>query len=172
MGFGGNTCSPVNLQLFERPYVLLKFFVKSRVLSLFFVLALVYSSPSSGKTDKVSELPPVSPTTSEGKQIAEKIRELFPDAPYMVYVANCESSGLVHRENGQLIQNRDGSTAKGVFQVLMRVHEPEMKKMGLNPNRTDQYLAYVRHLYDERGLSPWAASSHCWKKHYRLIKRG
>jgi hypothetical protein len=48
--------------------------------------------------------------------------------------------------------------------VLMRVHQPQMRKMGLNPERTDHYLAYVRYLYDQQGLTPWQASKHCWNK--------
>lgn len=172
MGFRDKFYSPVNQKSFERSYVLLKFFVKSRVLSLFFVLALVYSSPSSGGTDKVPELPVVAPTTNEGKQMAEKIRQWFPDAPYMKYVANCESTGLIHSENGQLFRSRVDGLDEGVFQVRMPVHRTEMRKMGLNPNNLDHYFKYVRHLYDTFGLRPWASSRHCWEKPYRLIKRG
>ena len=138
-------------------------------LLLYALCGLAYTS--SVKADKVSDAP-LPNLTREGQAMAQKINLVFADAPYMLYVANCESRGLVHRENGQLIQNREGSSAQGVFQVLMRLHEPEMRKMGLSPSRTDHYLAYVRHLYDEYGTSPWAASAHCWKKHYYKAKRG
>jgi uncharacterized protein YfbU (UPF0304 family) len=46
----------------------------------------------------------------------------------------------------------------------MRVHGPEMKKMGLDPNNDDDYMEYVRHLVDEQGLAPWAESKSCWKR--------
>lgn len=147
------------------------FFRKYRVFILLLSLWLGLYSLRPAKAEQVSEVPTPN-LTEEGRAMAQKINLVFADAPYMIYVANCESSGLVHRENGQLIKNKAGSSAEGVFQVLMRLHAPQMRKMGLNPNRTDHYLTYVRHLYDEYGLSPWAASAHCWKKHYRQVKRG
>jgi hypothetical protein len=102
-------------------------------------------------------------SSSEPTAIIRTIRDVFPDEPRMVAVARCES-GLVHRENGRLIRNRDGSSAEGVFQVLMRVHLPQMRKMALNPDRLDHYLAYVRYLYDQQGLTPWRSSRPCWGK--------
>lgn len=147
------------------------FFRKYRVFFLLFSLWLGLSSLRPAKAEQVSEVPTPN-LTEEGRVMAQKINLVFADAPYMIYVANCESSGLVHRENGQLIKNKTGTSAEGVFQVLMRLHAPQMRKMGLNPNRTDHYLSYVRHLYDVYGLSPWASSRHCWEKPYRQAKRG
>lgn len=101
---------------------------------------------------------------TSGVSVVAMIVEHFPDkAKTMKAIAKCES-GLVHRENGQLLPNRKGSTARGAFQVLMRVHGPEMKKMGLDPNNDDDYMTYVRHLVDEQGLAPWAESRGCWKR--------
>ncbi|MCU0677981.1 MAG: hypothetical protein MUF19_00130 [Candidatus Pacebacteria bacterium] len=101
---------------------------------------------------------------TSGASVVAMITEHFPDkAKTMKAIAKCES-GLVHRENGRLLPNRKGSTARGAFQVLMRVHGPEMKKMGLDPNNDDDYMEYVRHLVDEQGLAPWAESKSCWKR--------
>jgi hypothetical protein len=104
--------------------------------------------------------------------MAQKIKRVFSDAPYMLDVANCESTGLIHREKGSLIKNRQGSSAQGVFQVLMSRHRAEMQKMGLDPNNTEDYLEYVRHLYDTFGLKPWAESKKCWQKQIRPQRRG
>ena len=103
--------------------------------------------------------------------IAEKINMWFPDAPYMVYVANCESTGLIHLENGQLKQGEDG-TDKGVFQVHMPAHRAEMQKMALDPNNIDHYFSYVRILYHKYGLRPWRSSQKCWSKYHRPQPRG
>jgi len=151
---------------------LFEIFLKNRVLSLFFVLACAYAGPSSGKTDEVSEQPTVRLTTSEGRQIAEKIRQEFPDAPIMVHVANCESTGLIHKENGQLIRSRIDGLGEGVFQVQMPVHRKRMSKMGLNPNNLDHYFTFVRQLYNESGLKPWKSSRPCWSKYHRPQPRG
>jgi hypothetical protein len=108
--------------------------------------------------------------SSHGQHMYRRIRRLFPDAPYMVYVANCESTGLVHRStDGRLRPNLEGGSARGVFQVLMRVHRAEFERRGLNPNRDDDYFQYVRFLYDTYGLKPWAASRSCWEPHYRRL---
>ncbi len=112
--------------------------------------------------EKIPEVS-VSWRSPEHSDLIHKIRAVFADVPLMMHVAKCES-GLVHRENGELIQARDGSSSRGVFQVLMRIHGPQMQKMGLNPERTDHYLTYVRYLYDKQGLKPWQGSRHCWEK--------
>jgi hypothetical protein len=119
-------------------------------------------------------LAPANPTiaseslTAEAQRnhISRLIAEYFPDDYWtMKAVANCESTGLVHRlSDGSLIPNLEGSTARGVFQVLMSVHAEAMENMGLNPNDDRDYMTYVRHLYDEFGLRPWKASQHCWQE--------
>jgi len=101
---------------------------------------------------------------TEGKSVEKLIAEHFPDNfKTMRAIATCES-GLVHRENGKLLPNKEGSSARGSFQVLMSLHGPEMKKMGLDPNNDDDYMTYVRHLKENFGLSPWAESKSCWKR--------
>lgn len=100
---------------------------------------------------------------TEGKSVEILIAEHFPDNyKTMRAIATCES-GLVHRKNGKLLPNAEGGSARGSFQLLMRIHGPEMKRLGLDPNNDDDYMTYVRHLKDEYGLSPWAESKKCWK---------
>lgn len=101
---------------------------------------------------------------TEGKSVEKLIAEYFPDKyTTMRAIATCES-GLVHRKNGKLLPNKGGSTARGAFQVLMRIHGPEMKRMGLDPNNDDDYMTYVRYLEESQGLNPWAESKGCWKR--------
>ena len=140
--------------------LVLKFF--STVRGFFLISCLLLFSVSNTLAEKIPEVSS-SWRSAEYQDVTQQIRTVFADAPLMVRVAKCES-GLVHLKNGEMIRNRDGSSARGVFQVLMRVHQPQMQKMGLNPERTDHYLAYVRYLYDQYGLAPWQASRHCWNK--------
>ncbi len=108
--------------------------------------------------------------SAAGMQMYRVITRVFPDAPYMVYVANCESTGLFHwDDSGNLLPNTEGSNARGVFQVMMSVHEETMRQRNLNPRRLDDYMTYVRQLYDEQGVRPWKASRHCWGEHYRRL---
>ncbi len=94
----------------------------------------------------------------------ELIAEYFPEnARLMRAIARCES-GLVHRdESGNLLRNNEGSTAQGLFQVLMSVHRGEMRRMGLDPDNDDDYMTYVQHLYETQGTSPWNESRRCWR---------
>lgn len=105
--------------------------------------------------------------TSDNQQdyARELIAEYFPDeARLMRAIARCES-GLVHRDaSGELLPNAEGSTARGLFQVLMSVHYDEMRRMGLDPNNDDDYMTYVRHLYETQGTAPWRPSRSCWRQ--------
>lgn len=134
----------------------------SKIRGFFLFSCLMLFSLSHAQAEKIPEVPGVK-LSPEKLDLARQIRALFPDAPIMVRVAMCES-GLIHRKDGELIRNQEGSSAKGTFQVLMRVHAPQMYKMGLNPERTDDYLAYVRFLFDRYGFTPWQSSQHCWNR--------
>ena len=129
-----------------------------------FSLACIASAAQAG-TQTVTKLAGLN-LSAQGKYIASKIQQVFPDAPIMLYVANCESTGLIHREpDGSLLPNSGGGTAKGVFQVLMRVHEKEFRRLGLDPNNDADYFKYVRILYDQGKTGPWQESKRCWRNH-------
>ena len=107
----------------------------------------------------------------QGKIILSWLRKTYPDAPYMLYVAKCESDALIHWKNTntrELIK-RPGGSDSGVLQVN-GVHKEDLKKMGLNLNKIEDYFAFVRYLYDKRGVQPWYMSKHCWGEHYQRIK--
>jgi hypothetical protein len=150
----------LNLYHLKGSFILKLFFYQIRGFFLFSCLTLFLVNQA--QAEKIPEVTGFE-RSPERSDLARQIKAVFADAPLMVQVAKCES-GLVHRENGVLFQNSDGSSARGVFQVLMRVHKTQMHKMGLNPEHIDQYLTYVRHLYDQQGLKPWQASKHCWKE--------
>ncbi len=117
-------------------------------------------SLSHAQAEKIPEVPGVK-LSPEKLDKARQIRALFPDAPIMVRVAMCES-GLVHMENGDLKRGYADGLDVGVFQVRLPAHGQEMRRRGLSPYRLDEYLAYVRHLFDTQGLKPWKSSRKCW----------
>ncbi len=105
--------------------------------------------------------------TSHGRTMAEWIKTTYPDAPYMLHVANCESVGLIHIKNGQLLR-RSGGSDSGVLQINA-VHKAKIAEMGLDLNKRRDYFVYARHLYDQKGVQPWYMSKRCWEPHYNRI---
>lgn len=127
------------------------------------LLSLAIASAAQADTQTVTNLPRAN--LADSTTIKQTIIAYFPDAPIMVAVSRCESE-LRHRTpSGELLPNNEGGSAKGAFQVLMRIHAPEMRKMGLDPNNDRDYMVYVKHLYDTFGLRPWKPSRHCWGQH-------
>jgi hypothetical protein len=127
------------------------------------LICLLFSPQVHADSQKITEVAGVS-LSPQGQQVAKIIKQVFYDAPQMIYVANCESTGLIHRENEKLIISRADGIGAGVFQLQMTVHKQDMEKKGLNPNIFSEYLEFVRHLYDKNGMRPWASSKKCWKK--------
>ncbi len=105
--------------------------------------------------------------TSHGKTMAEWLKTTYPEAPYMLHVANCESEGLIHKKRGRLLK-RIGGSDKGVLQVNA-VHNAEIASLKLNLNKDRDYFFFTRLLYDRKGTKDWYMSQHCWEPHYNRI---
>lgn len=84
-----------------------------------------------------------------------KMREYFPEhaAEAMIAVAECESTGLLHwLPDGSLRpHSTHSSSARGVLQILIDLHGPDIERMGLDMNDIDDYMVFARHLYDTQG---------------------
>jgi len=95
------------------------------------------------------------------QRIEQEINKVFPDAPIMVAVANCEGV-----RKGVLVSDAYNSKTgdSGVLQVNEYFHKKRYEKMGLDMMKVRDNLAYGRILYDERGLTPWSSSKSCWGK--------
>ena len=97
--------------------------------------------------------------------IKMKLREYFPKHyRTMLAIASCESTGLQHwNPDGSLVKN-PGSSAEGFMQVLLKLHRPEIKAMGLDMQDLDDYLKFVYWLYARppSRFSDWTPSKHCW----------
>ena len=103
----------------------------------------------------------------------QKIHEYFPDervAQIMIAIASCESTGpgsdqIVQWEpDGKLLHNRDGGQARGAFQVMMFTHADEMKRLGLHIGNIDDYMTFVKILYQQGRFAPWESSRDCWQQ--------
>ncbi len=102
-------------------------------------------------------------------QMAHEVKKHFFNSPVMVHVAFCESS-LVHERNGELLK-RVGGSDRGLFQIN-GVHDPDIKRMGLDLNKKNDYIVYTRHLLEKEGVKPWYMSKPtCWGQHHDRIDR-
>lgn len=112
-------------------------------------------------------------TSNQSNLMIKWLKRTFPEAPYMIYIANCESTGLVHRtKTGGLLPNASGSSDRGVLQIHMITHGTEIRKRGLNIEKNQDYFTFARTLFDQSGINPWNSSRHCWEEHYqRIISR-
>jgi len=101
--------------------------------------------------------------------IQETIVAYFPEAyPTMLAIAYCETRArpFVHWEpDGSLRPNLGGnSSAAGALQVLLYLHRDAIAAQELDMRDIDDYMQFVRYLYDTGGypFSPWEESRHCW----------
>ena len=106
--------------------------------------------PVYGKTSQTVEL--------DKEYIKERIRQVFPEEPVMVYVAACESGF-------DPLADREGRNVDvGLFQIN-QVHLPRVRALGLDRRDLEDNLTFARMLYDESGLQPWFMSEHCWSRY-------
>lgn len=122
--------------------------------------------PTTAATQVVENMP-TDPKAQEAVVNSMIARYFSPDEQSLMRkIAECES-GREHVEpdgpyKGTLLRNDKGGSARGSFQVLMRVHRKEMFKKGLDPNDPDEYMQYVHYLKRTFGTRPWNPSKHCW----------
>jgi hypothetical protein len=95
--------------------------------------------------------------------VEEYVREYFADEPILIEIARCESQFRQFGANGKVLKNPN-STAMGVMQIMASIHTKPADNLGLDILTIDGNLEYARHLYEEQGVKPWAASGACWKK--------
>lgn len=126
------------------------------------ITLLVFSASADEPNVETSDKNP----TAQAELVQEKIKEHFPQKhPVMLAIANCESTGYIHWENGELRPNSEGkSSAAGVFQVLLNLHAEEIRRLGLDMNNIDDYMTFVKYLQKSQGYGAWKASKHCWGK--------
>lgn len=95
-------------------------------------------------------------------EVEQAVRLYYHDVPELIEVARCESTFNHWDEYGNVLMNKQGSSATGVMQLMASYHAPEAKKLGLDIRDFYGNLAYAKHLYQRKGLQPWTASKKCW----------
>lgn len=94
--------------------------------------------------------------------VEKKVREFFADIPVMVAVAKCESRFRHYDANGNVLKNRQGTSATGVLQIMASYHREAARDLGYDIDTLEGNLGYARHLYESNGTRDWEASRSCW----------
>lgn len=97
-------------------------------------------------------------------QISEMIKKAFPNDPVMLKVASCESVGLRHYVNGEVLRGEQVKEDTGLFQVNLTYWGKELKKKGIDPLDIEGNIKAARYIYEKQGLNAWSASANCWLK--------
>jgi len=82
-------------------------------------LTLMVSTPTLAETRSLLEIT-VEPTN---ESVRAGLREVFTQIgkPEFIEIARCES-GLVHYKDGRMLPNQQGSSARGILQLMTSMH--------------------------------------------------
>ncbi|MEZ4104197.1 MAG: hypothetical protein R3B60_02840 [Candidatus Paceibacterota bacterium] len=105
----------------------------------------------------------IAPAKNSSYYTILKTKQYFPDVGIMHEISKCESNRRHRSSDGKLLPDSFGGSSRGAFQLLLRVHHSDMRKMRLSPFKDDDHFIYLRYLYDTKGTQPWYMSKHCWE---------
>lgn len=92
------------------------------------------------------------PSTTDTLSIEDMVAAAFPDAPYMVAIARCESHLRQYSAPGVVLMGGGGGNYIGIFQIG-RQWVPTAREMGLDVYTPEGNIAFARYLFDEYGAS-------------------
>mgnify|MGYP000395018015 CR=1 FL=1 len=104
--------------------------------------------------------------------IRQKMREHIGYDPLLEVIAGCESTGDPKRikhwdRNGNLVKNPN-SSASGSLQVLLQYHSDWIDAEGRDMQDIDEYMMFVKTLFEAQGYEAWYPSKSCWGKYAYL----
>lgn len=104
--------------------------------------------------------------------VEKEVRAFYADVPVLVAIAKCESEFTHYDTAGNVLMNKEGSSATGVMQIMASVHQKEAEKLGWSIRDLHGNMAYARHLYEQSGTKPWEASRYCWGSSFAAVYKG
>jgi len=105
----------------------------------------------------------ISGVSTGGGSVAELIREVGLPSIF---------NAIVRAESNNNPRARNPSGASGLAQIMMPLHAGLVARYGGDVFDRRTNLRVAKHLYDESGLSPWAASRHAWGSALNRRERG
>jgi hypothetical protein len=153
-----------------------QFKIKSRLIIQFTIgLAMLVASVSGANSVDVASLDGIESADSveesiklevleEPTTVEKTVNEYFKDTPILSKVAFCESRYRQFNAEGQVLRGVVNPKDVGVFQINEDYHLADSLKLGIDIYTLEGNLAYAKHLYETKGVSPWVHSSKCWSK--------
>lgn len=108
-------------------------------------------------------------SATQGAAADAQAPSLLPADVALPIIAECESGGRQFDDDGNVIANPE-SSAVGKYQILEKLHQEELKKLGLDPRIERDNEQFARILYEREGTRPWNKSRGCWST--KLIASG
>lgn len=136
------------------------------------VVAELATSSDTDTPAVVASLPDTSILTDPVAQdafVRAKMREHIGYDPLLEIIAACETTGTTHRiahwnPDGSLVKNPT-SSASGAAQVLLYFHRDWIAAEGRNMQDIDDYMQFVRTLFERQGYGAWNESRSCWGRY-------
>lgn len=107
--------------------------------------------------------PAVAESVTVEKTIKELVEDEFGHGHIMVEVARCESQYRQFHE-GEVLRGKVNPRDVGIFQINEDYHLSIAANLDLDIETIEGNIAYARHLYNQKGTSPWIWSKPCWGK--------
>lgn len=79
-------------------------------------------------------------------------------------IALCESGDNQFNQDGSVLRGKVNSDDIGRFQVNLKYHDANAKKMGLDLMSLEGNTEYAEYLFRKNGTKDWLASEKCWNK--------
>ena len=111
--------------------------------------------------DSVRVVPVAS--SSRGVDSSSTIISLLQDTPELIAVARCESGLRQFNSDGSVLRGVVNSLDIGLFQLNLKYHGEQAKKLGYDIFTIEGNVGYAKKLYKESGLKSWYLSQFCWQ---------
>lgn len=91
------------------------------------------------------------------------VRNYFAETPVLAEISRCESHFRQFDSEGNVLRGTVNKSDVGLMQINEYYHQDKADELELDLKTIEGNLAYAKYLYDKQGVTPWKASSKCWK---------
>lgn len=95
-------------------------------------------------------------------RLQEEIRANLPEI--FIDIAECESTTRQYDNRHEPLKGLVDADDTGVLQINKRYHAEKAEALGMDLDSPVGNIAYAKHLYETKGLSPWNSSKSCWSR--------
>lgn len=81
---------------------------------------------------------------------------------FLPVMGQCESGNRQFDDEGNLVVNKEGSSALGMYGIMASLYEEDALKSDIDIRTAEGNRRYAEILYAKFGTKPWKASQDCW----------